>query len=196
MTAPATVPRSQPRVSTADPDPRQPHNAPGGRARAARDARRLAEHNPKVRAGHRRLRTRLWPYIWGGDLPTLLTAPVIYSLVLPFVLLDGWVSLYQAICFRAWGIAPVQRRAFFALDRHRLAYLNGVEKLNCLFCSYVNGLIAFVREVAARTEQYWCPIHHARRTRHPHDRYAAFAPYGDPAAYRDVLGRLRAQLKK
>jgi hypothetical protein len=65
-----------------------------------------------------------------------------------------------------------------------------------LFCSYANGLIAYVREVAARTEQYWCPIRHARRLRHPHERYEAFAGYGDPLAYREGLTGLREALRK
>ncbi len=164
--------------------------------RQARDSRQRAQRSSAVRAGHRRFRTGLWSYFWRGDIPTLLTAPIIYSVAIPFLLLDGWVRAYQAICFRAWGIAPVRRRAYFAIDRHKLAYLNGVERLNCLFCSYANGLIGYVREVAARTEQYWCPIHHARRIRQPHDRYPAFAPYGDPAAYRRLLPTLRAALKK
>jgi len=117
-------------------------------------------------------------------------------MVVPFALLDAWVTLYQAICFRAWGIARVRRRAYFAIDRHRLAYLNQFEKVNCMFCSYVNGLIAYVSEVAARTEQYWCPIRHGRRTRHPHDRYRAFLAYGDAAGYRGGLTSLRTALKK
>lgn len=196
MTGLATVPRPQRRALAADPDPRRPRGAPNRRARPTRDARRMAQRNAKVRAAHRRFRTGLWPYFWRGDMPTLLTAPVVYTLALPFVLLDVWVWLFQAICFRAWGINPVGRRAFFAIDRHQLAYLNGVEKLNCLFCSYANGLIAYVREVAARTEQYWCPIRHARRIRQPHDRYAAFATYGDPVAYHHALSRLRELLKK
>ena len=83
-----------------------------------------------------------------------------------------------------------------AVARHRLGYLNGVEKANCLFCSYANGLLAYVREVAARTEQYWCPIRHARLTRNPHSRYERFVPYGDAPGYRRGLPSLRAQLKK
>lgn len=192
----ATVLRPQRRALTADPEPRRPRSAPQRRARPTRDARRMAQRDAKVRAAHRRFRTGLWPYLWRGDTPTRLTAPVVYSLAVPFALLDAWVWFYQAVCFRAWGMAPVPRRAYFAIDRHKLAYLNLVEKLNCLFCSYANGLIGYVREVAARTEQYWCPIHHARRLRHPHDRYAGFAAYGDPAAYQHRLPRLRQLLKK
>ena len=100
------------------------------------------------------------------------------------------------MCFRAWGIRRVRRRSYFAIDRHKLAYLNAVEKVHCLFCSYVNGLIGYVGEVAARTEQYWCPIRHARRTTKLHERHSLFAGYGDAAAYRRDLPRLRDALKK
>jgi hypothetical protein len=73
--------------------------------------------------------------------------------------------------------------------------LNGIERLNCLFCSYANGVIGYVREITARTEQYWCPIRHRRRVRHPHGRYETFVPYGDRARYRRELPSLRAALR-
>ena len=164
--------------------------------RRVRRARRQAVHSAVLRRYHRTFRLPLLRYALGGDLLTMLTAPVVYSAILPFVLVDVWVSIYQAICFRAWGLVPVRRRAYFAIDRHKLAYLNGLEKVTCLYCSYANGTIAFIREVVARTEQYWCPIRHARRIRHPHDRYAAFIPYGDAAGYRAGLPARRAALKK
>jgi hypothetical protein len=141
-------------------------------------------------------RPPLLAYILSGDALTIVTAPVIYSLIVPFVLLDAWLSLYQAVCFRAWGVVRVRRRACFKLDRHKLAYLNALEKVNCLYCSYANGVIAYAQEIAARTEQYWCPIRHARPPRHPHDRYAGFAPYGAAAAYRAALPSLRERLKR
>jgi hypothetical protein len=158
--------------------------------------RHHARRDAGVRAAHRRQRTGLLRYVLSGDLATLVTAPITYSVFVPFVLLDFWISVYQAICFRAWNIGRVRRRDYFAIDRHKLAYLNGIEKLNCLFCSYANGLIAYVREIAARTEAYWCPIRHARRVRDTHERYAAFAAYGDPRAYRERLAALRAAAKR
>ena len=161
-----------------------------------RDQRRLALRDAGVRAEHRRQRPGLWSYARSGDAPTLLTAPLVYSVVIPLVVLDLWVGLYQAVCFRAWGIERVRRRPYVAIDRHKLAYLNAIEKVHCLFCSYANGVIGFVREVAARSEQYWCPIRHARHIRQPHERYAAFAGYGDAAAYRRDLPRLRVALRK
>jgi hypothetical protein len=150
----------------------------------------------EIHAAHRRLRQGVLAYIREGSLLSLLTAPVIYSVLLPFALLDLWVTIYQRVCFPIYGIRPVPRRPYFAIDRHRLAYLNGIEKLNCTYCSYANGLIAYVREVAARTEQYWCPIKHARSIPAPHPRYHMFFDYGDAARYRRELPALRHSLRR
>jgi hypothetical protein len=149
-----------------------------------------------IRGLQRRQRIGLWRYIGSATAATALTAPVIYSLLLAFALLDAWVTVYQAICFRAWRVKRVRRRDFFAIDRHKLAYLNELEKLNCLYCSYANGVIAYVREVAARTEQYWCPIRHARRVRGSHERYDTFVAYGDAASYRTRLESLRQMIQR
>jgi hypothetical protein len=149
----------------------------------------------ELREAHRRLRQSIPAYIREGNVLSLLTAPVIYSLLLPLVMLDFWVSLYQLVCFPIYGIARVPRRRYFAVDRHKLAYLNGIEKVNCTFCSYANGLIAYVRDVAARTEQYWCPIKHARVIPTPHQRYRAFFEYGDAHGYRNELPALRSALQ-
>ena len=107
----------------------------------------------ELREAHRRLRQSIPAYVLEGNVLSLLTAPVIYSLLLPFVVLDVWVTLYQVVCFPIYGIARVNRRRYFAFDRHKLAYLNGIEKVHCTYCSYANGLIVQVREVAACTEQ-------------------------------------------
>ena len=76
-----------------------------------------------------------------------------------------------------------------------LAYLNAIEKINCAYCSYANGLLAYVREVASRTEEYWCPIKHARRVLGVHPRYGSFVDYGDADAYRHELERLRTEAR-
>ena len=148
----------------------------------------------ELREAHRKLRQSIPAYILEANFLSVLTAPVIYSLLLPFVTLDFWVTLYQSICFPIYGMARVPRRRYFAIDRHKLAYLNGIEKVNCTFCSYANGVIAYVREVASRTEQYWCPIKHARAIPMPHQRYRAFLDYGDAHRYRKELPALRQTL--
>jgi hypothetical protein len=145
----------------------------------------------EVRQAQKRLKQGISSFLRHSSVLNLLTTPIIYSLCLPFVFLDFWVSLYQWICFPIYGIERVQRRRYFAIDRHKLAYLNAIEKANCLYCSYANGVIAYVREVAARTEQYWCPIKHARSVPAPHSRYQLFFDYGDAAGYRRGLPGIR-----
>ncbi|MGB8544945.1 MAG: hypothetical protein WCD32_06420, partial [Azonexus sp.] len=82
---------------------------------------------------------------------------------------------------------------YLGFDRELLPYLNIIEKLNCFYCSYGNGIAAYTREVAARTEQYWCPIMHARRIRAAHERYPNFFDHGDAEAFQQGLDRLRRQ---
>ncbi len=144
---------------------------------------------------HRELRTGLARYVLTARPLVALTAPIIYSLIVPFALADLMVSIFQAICFRVYGIPQVKRGRYMVFDRAGLAYLNALEKLNCAYCSYVNGVIAYVREVGARTEQYWCPIKHARRVFGAHPRYAAFEEYGDGARYHERLSTLRVEVR-
>ncbi len=140
---------------------------------------------------HRELRRKLLPYLFGANPLVVLTAPVIYAGIVPFLLLDLLVSLYQAACFPIYGIAKIKRSDYLVFDRHHLAYLNALEKLNCAYCSYANGIIAYTREIAARTEQYWCPIKHARRVVGSHARYALFDDYGDGENYQARLPQVR-----
>jgi hypothetical protein len=143
---------------------------------------------------HRELKTALAPYIWNARPLVILTAPFIYALIVPLVLLDLCVSVYQTICFPVYGIPKVRRADYFVFDRHHLAYLNALEKLNCAYCSYANCLIAYVREIAARTEQYWCPIKHARRVVGSHPRYLTFDDYGNAEGYQQRLAEFREKL--
>ncbi len=149
----------------------------------------------EVRAAHRQVREGLLRFLRQSRLLSVVTAPVVYGLVVPIALLDVWVSVYQAICFRAYGIGRVRRSAYIVVDRHHLAYLNGIEKLNCVYCGYATGVFAYVREVAARTEQYWCPIRHARRVQAPHGHYHRFIDYGDAQGYRSRVLPLRRELE-
>ena len=148
----------------------------------------------EAREAHRRLRRSIPRYLRESQILNILTAPVIYAMIIPIAFLDAWVSLYQAICFRAYGIARVKRSAYIVIDRHHLAYLNGIEKLNCMYCGYANGVFAFIREVAGRTEQYWCPIRHAKRVHAPHTHYREFVDYGDANGYHRRLIPLRKEL--
>jgi hypothetical protein len=126
----------------------------------------------------------------------LLMAPLIYSMIVLLLLLDGWMTLYQQVYFRIYRIARVARSDYVVFDRRHLRYLNKIEIFNCLYCGYGNGVIAYAREIAGRTEQYWCPIKHALRIRDPHSRYFRFAEYGDAEAYHSRLEEFRRQLQE
>ncbi|MDQ6997719.1 MAG: hypothetical protein Q9M17_03295 [Mariprofundus sp.] len=140
---------------------------------------------------HRALKTSLTRYVVEARPLVALTAPFIYMIIIPFCLLDLFVSIYQFICFPVYGIPKVRRRDHIVFDRHKLGYLNALEKFNCFYCSYGNGLISFVREVAARTEQYWCPIKHARRISGTHPHYSGFFDYGDADTWHDKMKDVR-----
>jgi hypothetical protein len=155
----------------------------------------VAQFEHIVVAKHRLLKARLSDYVFGARPAMILTAPVIYSLIIPVVLLDLFVAMYQTACFPVYGIPRVRRSDYLAFDREQLAYLNALEKLNCWYCAYANGVFAYVREVSSRTEQYWCPIKHARRVLGVHARYGSFVDYGDGDAYRHELERLRAEAR-
>ena len=143
---------------------------------------------------HKELKTGLLTFIAQANPLVVLTAPVIYSLIIPLVLMDVVVSFYQAICFPVYKIQTVKRGDYIVFDRHHLAYLNIIEKINCAFCSYANGLIAYTREIASLTEAYWCPIKHAKRAQNTHHRYRDFADFGDVNAYRSKFTPPSAKL--
>ena len=144
----------------------------------------------------RRFKTGVLAYLLTANWLTLLTAPVIYALIVPILFLDVSITVYQHICFRAYGLPRVKRSDYFVFDRAHLAYLNLIEKVNCAYCSYGNGVMAYGREVVARTEQYWCPIKHARKIMAAHPYYTGFVDFGDAQSYKDQLEELRTELAK
>jgi hypothetical protein len=146
-----------------------------------------AVFDEEVRQLHAQAQTSLRRYVLNARPLVILSAPFIYSLIIPLLVLHACVALYQVVCFPTYRMEKVRRSDYMVFDRQHLAYLNVLEKLNCVYCSYANGLIAYVGEIAARTEAYWCPIKHARRLAYTHQYYAEFSDYGDPEAYRKVL---------
>lgn len=148
----------------------------------------------EVLAQQRRFKLGLFHYLRHAEWRHVITAPLIYAVFFPLLAVDLAVTLYQFVCFPLYGIPRVRRRDYLIFDRTHLAYLNALEKLNCAYCSYGNGLASYLKEVVARTEQYWCPIKHARRILHAHPYYAGFVDYGDAEAYRRELRALRQQL--
>ena len=153
--------------------------------------RKRVRFEREVKTQHRLLVKRIRHYLKEAAILNILTAPVIWSCLFPAVFMDMVMSFYQAICFPIYGIPKVNRKDYIVFDRHYLSYLNGLEKMNCVYCGYFNGLIGYVQEIAARTEQYWCPIKHARKIRFVHGRYSKFLSYGDGLSYRKNIESVR-----
>ncbi|MCH9813542.1 MAG: hypothetical protein K0U47_06310 [Epsilonproteobacteria bacterium] len=125
----------------------------------------------------------------------LISSPIIYAMLIPAIIFDILLFIYQQSIFRIYHIKMVKRSDYIIFDRHYLAYLNIIEKINCLYCSYFNGLMAFALEVAAHTELYFCPIKHAKKSAYRHSTYKDFFNYGDAKAFEEELETLRAKRK-
>lgn len=155
---------------------------------------RHVEFEQAIKQAHRRLKTGFFRWLVTNRPQNLVTGPVIYGMIIPLLILDLFVTLYQAVCFPIYRIARVRRANFIVLDRQHLEYLNFIEKFHCTYCSYASGLIAYAYEIVARTEQYFCPIKHARRILGTHSRYRRFLDYGDADDYEARLEAFRVDL--
>ncbi|MDK9703512.1 MAG: hypothetical protein OEL20_10260 [Sulfuritalea sp.] len=152
------------------------------------------EFEQSIKEAHARLRSGFFHWLVTYRPQNLITGPVIYSMIVPLAILDLFVSIYQAVCFPIYGITRVDRGDYIVFDRQQLEYLNFIEKFHCTYCAYANGLIAYASEISGRTEEYFCPIKHARKMLGPHSRYARFLAYGDAADYEARLEAFRVGL--
>ena len=154
------------------------------------------EFESSVKAAHRKLKKNFFRWLVTNRPQNLITGPIIYGMILPLMMLDLFVSLYQFICFPIYGITRVRRTDYIVFDRRHLGYLNFIEKFHCTYCEYGNGLMSYMAEILARTEQYFCPIKHAHKILGTHARYNRFLDYGDAADYEARLEEFRIALGK
>lgn len=152
------------------------------------------EFERSVLAAHRKLKKSFFRWLVTDRPQNLITGPVIYAMIIPLLMLDACVSFYQWACFPIYGIVKVQRGDYIVFDRRHLAYLNSIEKFHCTYCEYGTGLMAYMGEILARTEQYFCPIKHAHKILGTHTRYNRFLEYGEAAAYEAKLEEFRVAL--
>jgi len=140
---------------------------------------------------HKEQAKKILKYFADASLKNIISLPFIWLCIVPLILMDISISLYQKACFPLYNIPKVNRQDYIIFDHQYLNYLNFIEKINCAYCSYANGLIAYVGEIAARTEQFWCPIKHAGRIKNLHSRYQKFIDYGDAKTYQAELNNIR-----
>lgn len=154
------------------------------------------EFEHSIKEAHRRLKSGFFHWLLTNRPQNLITGPIIYSMIIPLVVLDLFVSFYQVTCFPIYRVTKVKRGDYIVFDCQHLEYLNFIEKFHCTYCAYGAGLIAYVGEIVARTEEYFCPIKHARKLLGVHRHYARFLEYGDAAAYEARLEAFRVSLAK
>ena len=152
--------------------------------------------NEEIKKLHKKEVKNLLVYFFNVPLGLYISAPIIYAIFFPILLLDLFVTVYQWICMPIYKIPRVKRSDYITFDRHRLKYLNIIEKINCLYCSYINGFISYISEIAGRTELFFCPIKHARRLKKTHAHYNDFLDYGDYKNYKSEVSRLRSMFKE
>lgn len=154
------------------------------------------EFEHSVKQAHRRMKSTFLDWLVSYRPQNLVTGPIIYGMVIPLLLLDVAITLYQASCFPIYRIAKVRRADYIVFDRQHLEYLNFIEKFHCTYCAYGAGLISYATEIVARTEHYFCPIKHARKVLGTHRHYARFLEFGDPDDYERKLEQCRVALEK
>ena len=154
------------------------------------------EFEQSIKQTHRRLKQNFFRWLVTNRPQNLITGPIIYSMIIPLLVTDVFVSFYQMTCFPIYGIKKVRRADFIIFDRQQLHYLNFIEKFHCTYCAYGSGMISYVSEIIARTEQYVCPIKHARKLLGTHKRYAQFLEYGIADNYQTKLEAYRRALGK
>jgi hypothetical protein len=144
---------------------------------------------------NRRLRKGLIRFLYDSQILTIISGSALWSMIVPIVLLDLMTSFYQFVCFPIYKLPKVVRGDYLLFDRRRLSYLNLIEKFNCEYCAYANGILAYAVEIAGRTEQYFCPIRHALRIKTAHSRYKNFFDYGDAETFRQRFEQIRRDFK-
>jgi hypothetical protein len=119
----------------------------------------------------------------------LFSAPFIWLPLVALIFLDILAEIYQLICFPIYNIPYVKRENYILImDRTKLQYLNPLEKLGCMYCGYANGLLAYLKEVAGRTEKYWCGIMHENKpgfVRQEHQIKQNFAQFNNEEEFND-----------
>lgn len=113
-----------------------------------------------------------------------VSMPFIYGMIVPSVFLDVTMEVYHRVAFPLYGIPQVKRSKYIKFDRQKLSYLKPMEKVNCMYCGYVNGLFAYAVQIAGETEKYWCGIKHEQDPNFVAPKHhEGFLEYGDKEGY-------------
>ena len=145
----------------------------------------------EIKKRNKTFKISVFESIFSARVREVLSIPFIYMMILPALILDIFLFVYQQTALRLYKVPLVKRRDYIVFERKKLDYLNWIQKLNCLYCSRVNWLFSYAVEIWGRTEKYWCPIKYASRRKWWHDWEEFFADYWDPEKFRETFGSLK-----
>lgn len=143
--------------------------------------------NSSVIEKNKKFKQSIFDSIFSTRVRELLSAPFIYAMIIPAVILHLFLFIYQQTAFRLYKIPLIKAKDYIVFDRKQLDYLNIFQKIHCMYCSYVNGLFQYSVEIAWRTEKYWCPIKHAKKKSWEHAWEQYFADYGDAEWFKETF---------
>jgi hypothetical protein len=82
----------------------------------------------------------------------------------PLLVFDLLAEIYHHFAFPVYGLPKVKRSEYvLVMDRNKLQYLTWYQKLGCMYCGYVNGVLLYLKEISGRTEKFWCGIMHENK---------------------------------
>jgi hypothetical protein len=114
----------------------------------------------------------------------LISTPFIWANLIWIVVADFILELYHHTCFPLYELPLVERKKYIRIDRHKLSYLNIIEKVACVYCGYSIGWLKYASEIAAQTEKYWCAIKHQNvKDFIPPEHHKEFVEYDDKHAF-------------
>lgn len=140
----------------------------------------------EIRKQHKNMKLPKWKFpLSMMNIRQIIAMPFILAMIVPALFLDICITIYHSVAFPLYGIPKVKRYEYIVFDRRFLGYLNIIQKIQCLYCSYVNGLFAYSVEIAGRTERYWCPVKSAHKPHFSHGWYKDFADYWNPEEWKE-----------
>ncbi|MGV8151195.1 MAG: hypothetical protein ACP5NV_05700 [Candidatus Woesearchaeota archaeon] len=119
-----------------------------------------------------------------------ISFPFIWMMIIPIAILDLFLEIYHHICFPLYGIKIVKRSEYIMIDRQKLKYLRWYDKIQCAYCGYANGIMAYGTRIAGDTEKYWCAIKHSpKKGFNEPAHHKEFLKYNDEKSFRRKYGK-------
>jgi len=117
----------------------------------------------------------------------ILTTPLILLAIIPIMILDFYVEIFHRFSFPFYKIPYIKRNIYIRIDRHKLPYLNPLQKMYCVYCGYSNGVLQYWVRIFAETEKYWCGIKHKEgRDFVPQAHHSEFIQYNNNEEFNEV----------